>query len=464
MEHIHSHHCHHDHDDDDANQPIDPAMQSLADALKVSFRVLSIGMLVFVLLFLATGISSIEPTEQGIVKVFGKVTRVVPKGLVYNWPFPIGEIQKISTKENSLDIGNQFWMFETPEEKGSPLAQRSRQNNGLRPGYDGYLITGDRNIIHIRFSCLYRVGDPRAYVSMVQDPLKSLTDVVCAAAVEAAATRTADSIQYNHESFLTQVKEIAQAKIDVLMGFKPNGGLHGIVITNVLLKPGDSKTWPLGAFDAYEKAQRAESEKQIAINKAIATAKETLINSVGSLDYSELVGEPWDDAQRFSAEPAYNLIALYGHLDGVADAAATEYAKAPTPQNKAALEKAQAERRKTWDTINIILTRATIGGQASKIIAQAESEKTAIIENAQRRAKRFVELHEQYEKAPQLFLDKMWANVYDELMSSPTVEKWYFTPGKMGSVVKINSDPAVRQAIRDYRLKQEKERKAKENQ
>ena len=52
-------------------------------------------------------------------------------------------------------------------------------------------------------------------------------------------------------------------------------------------------------------------------------------------------------------------------------------------------------------------------------------------------------------------------SVYDEMMSSPTVEKWYFTPGKMGSVVKINSDPAVRQAIRDYKLKQEKERKAK---
>lgn len=458
MEHIHSHHCHHDHDDDDSNQPIDPAMQSLAEALKVSFRVLSVGMLIFVLLFLATGIGSVEPQEQGIVKVFGKVTRVVPKGLVYNWPFPIGEIQKVSTMDTSLEVDS-FWMNETPEDKLKPLAQRNRQNNGLKPGFDGYLITGDRNIIHIKFICVYRVSDPEAYVSMLQDPQLALKHVLHDAAVEAAATRTADSIQYNHEQFLAQLQDIAQQKINALMG-----GKQGIIISSVLLPKADAKTWPLGAFDAYEQAQRAKSEKQTSINKAIATARETLINSIGSVDYVELVGEPWEDSQKFSEQPAYNLIALYGKLDNDADAAKAAYANNPSEQNKIALEKAQAEKLKIWDTINIILTRATIGGQASKIIAQAESEKTAIIESAQRRAIRFEELHAQYEKAPQLFLDKMWANVYDEVMNSPTVEKWYFTPGKMGSIVKINSDPAVKQAIRDYKLKQEKERKLKEQQ
>ncbi|HNX26367.1 MAG TPA: SPFH domain-containing protein [Phycisphaerae bacterium] len=463
MEHIHSSHCHHDRDDDDANQPIDPAMQSLADALKVSFRVLSIGMLLFVLLFLATGIGSVEPQEQGIVKVFGKVTRTVPKGLVYNWPFPIGEIQKVSTMEKKLEIDS-FWMFETPQDKLKPLSARSRNNQGLRPGYDGYLITGDRNIIHIKFACIYKVADPLTYVSVLADPEQALREVLCDAAVEAAATRTADSIQYNHELFLNQVQELAQKKIDAVMGFDSKGGGHGIVINNILLPQPDAKTWPLGAFDAYEKAQRAKSEKQTAINKAVATAKETLINSVGSINYIELVGEPWEDVQKCSEQPAYNLIALYGQIDNAADNAAVVCAEKPTAANKAALEKIRTDRRRIWDTINVILTRATIGGEASKIIAQAESEKTAIIENAQRRAKRFDELHVQYEKAPQLFLNKMWANVYDELMSSPTVEKWYLSPGKMGSILKINSDPAVKQAIRDYKLKQEKERKTREQQ
>ena len=291
----HNHDHNHGHDDEPRRLTpgsvpqieSDPAMESLSEALNVSFRLLSVIMLLFVVLFLLTGITSIEAQEKGIKKVFGRVTEVVDSGFTYNWPFPIGEIEKVNTEERKTTV-DAFWMHETAEDKAKELSERRRgSEEGLRPGWDGYLLTADRSLIHLRFIATYQVIDPVAVQANVQDVDAALKSILRTAAVEAAATDTAEALQRNHDEFCQEVKTKAQAALDSLLGVP-----EGVLIKNVLLPSRRSKIWPLAAWSAYEAAQRASLEKRAKINEAIGSARDTLIATVGEKHFVELVGEP----------------------------------------------------------------------------------------------------------------------------------------------------------------------------
>ena len=82
FDHSHDHsHDDHDHDHADDNAPIrDPAQKSLADALRVSFRVLSIVMIFVVIAYLLTGVQTVKPQEIGILKRFGRQVGLAQEG------------------------------------------------------------------------------------------------------------------------------------------------------------------------------------------------------------------------------------------------------------------------------------------------------------------------------------------------------------------------------------------------
>ncbi len=430
----------------------DPAMQSLADALRVSFRVLSILMVLFVLLFLATGVGSISAQEQGLIQVFGRITGVAKEGFVYNWPYPIGEIVKVNIQEQQIRIDD-FWLFESSKDKLKELSKRSRQNTGLIPAQDGYLLTGDRNLIHIRFLCRYQVRDPVQLRTRLGELDPVLREALCQAAVQAAAIRTADAIQVDPTGFLADVKTLAQAELDTLLGARP--GEHTVRINAVLSQ---DKTWPLAAYTAYEQAQKAKTQMQTQINQAVSEARD-LTKVIGEKSFIELAGKPWDRDRQAEATQAregkdakgdaYNLIGHLTHL---------EQQKAQTGADEA-LEAIDAQLRRTREDIDTILTRATTGGEVRRIILAADSDKTRIIQQAERQAEAFEKLRAQYAKAPELFLQKTWALALDEIFNAPTNTKYYVHPGQKGDVVYIRPDPKVLKNIRDYQRQQKEQGK-----
>ncbi|MCD4825351.1 MAG: hypothetical protein K8S55_12210 [Phycisphaerae bacterium] len=430
--------------------PEDPAIQSLADALRVSFRLLTVLMFIFLGLFLYTGIESIQPHQKGVCKVFGKVTDVKSEGFVLNWPFPVGQIEIVDMQEQRMTIDN-FWMHETAKDKLRELSQRSRANKGLSPGFDGYLLTGDRNLIHIRMECTYRVQDALAYVSTVKDPKKLLRTVLCQAAIQAAAVRTADAMQIDPTGFRDDVLRDAQTQIDKLIPPGQERG-HGIYITSVLV-PADGKTWPLAAFTAYERANAAKSEKEKLINQAIGKAKE-MAGVIGEKHFIELVGEPWKVGGQVEKKATGDVNLIGQYAKAYDKLAAAKSAGKSTPVTIAELEKRVEQLH---DKIAITLTSATTGGDVSKIIAEAEADKTRTIQNARKRARQFTELHEKYLQAPELFLEKTWANVLDEILNAPTATKWMLSPGDKGMVIHLNRDPKTVQEIRNYLRRKAKE-------
>ena len=137
-----------------AGDELDAAGKSLSEALRISFIVLKIIMIVLVVLFLASGFRTIEPDEQALVLRFGKIRgigedRVIGPGLVgplpwlHNvFPYPIDKIVKIPVaKKQNLPI-NSFWYYQRPDELlPQTPGTKVRPPDTLNPVKDGYCIT-----------------------------------------------------------------------------------------------------------------------------------------------------------------------------------------------------------------------------------------------------------------------------------------------------------------------------------
>jgi regulator of protease activity HflC (stomatin/prohibitin superfamily) len=415
--HHHHHHAHEEPGSAVPAGPTNPAAQSLAEALRVSFRLLSILMVVVLFFYMLTGVKSIESSQVGVKKVFGRVVEVVEPGLAYTWPFPIGSIDVVSTREETLSIDD-FWMFETPEQKSQDLLSRQVTEAGLDPARDGALLTGDRNLLHVQLKCQYRIAKPLDFLSNLAGGGAEVSDViraaVCRSAIRAAAVQTADGLQRTAGmTFASAVRAGTQEELDALGS--------GIEVTNILVV---RSTWPMGALQAYVEAQNAVSKAEQTKNAARAEAEKELNNAVGA-SYRKLVGDVGGSSPTSgpASQPAEeNLIAQYAAARAAGDqaAAATLLAK-----------------------IDDVLRSYGTGGQASRIIAEAEAYRTTTIQRVTARVQRFHELLPAYEKTPDMLLQRLWTDVRESILNSPTVEKFYLTFGPDKTVLKINRDPKV---------------------
>lgn len=437
-------HDHHPHDDPQSgrDQFSDPASQSLSDALKVSFRLLTLIMVGVVVAFLLTGIKTVESNEVGIKTRFGKVVGLARQGLAYTWPYPVGDIEIIPVEEQEVVI-NDFAVLRMPGQESLRLDELQPRARGLDPAIEGALLTGDHSLLHTQFKCKYTIGDPLAYRQNVgksgqrPDALNSpIRSAVAKAAITAAAHYTADSLQRtDREKFAAEVRLGAQNELELLG--------TGIKLTQVLLT--DETTWPLRTRQLYVDAQNAITEAEQERNRARAAA-ENILNDAAGPAYKELVGDPTriqaaaldlGDPQR--VQSTVGLIGLY----------------------RLQRQSNDPQAEQTLREIDKVLLKPTTGGQASRIISEAHAVSTATVERAKGRALRFNVLLAEYEKAPQLMLERLWAQVRDDILSNPQVEKFYLTLGPEKTVVRINRSPEI---IRELEQEQVREAAAKRRQ
>jgi len=489
-----SKHNHHDHAggqiscaigarDDGGPEFTDPAGEHLAAALRTSFRLLGAAMVLGVIAFLAVGFQFIQPGEVAIRTVFGKVVGVTPEGLAFNWPAPIGRIEKISIKEQTINVDD-FWMNETPADKKQPdLRKRTAPPGGLRPGWDGVLLTGDRNLLHMRLKCNYAItrtydlpwdapeladhpvillmrsspspsetieaarkrartenADPVAlrfldkfdsarplaeavkssrfassvepalyYRLNVRDGKRMVRSVLCAAAIRAAATRTADGLQRTQRGgFERDVMDIAQENLDALKS--------GILVRSV--KVTDS-TWPLATLPDYDAAQSAVQQAETLKSQARSLAV-TLLNSTAGIEAAKLlVG---DVGQRGPADPNTNLIGQYNDAVSRGD------------------EKAAAA---LLDKIDNVLVSDVTTGEARAILSSASAYRTDTIQAVKKRVTDFLQRMPAYQENPSFATNRWWDETREEILSNPTAEKHYLTESDQKIILRLNRDSEI---------------------
>ena len=167
----------------------DARTRALTEALQSSFKVVRVIMVILAVVFLGSGITRVESSKKAIHLQFGKYVDTLDPGLVWAWPNPIDKIVEIQTTSLLTNITSDVG-YRTAD-SAEPQASVSFQ-----PTYDGYTLTGDGNVLHIKVKMTFSLdetkGDTiRKYKFGFSDIQSLLTSVLDNAVYHASASRSA---------------------------------------------------------------------------------------------------------------------------------------------------------------------------------------------------------------------------------------------------------------------------------
>ncbi len=244
----------------------DAGTKALADALASSFQFIRVLMVILIVVFLGSGIFTVNPNEVVVLLRLGKPAGSAPgqtlsQGLHWSFPAPIDEIVRIPVGESHTVEATNCWYQVTPEMEVSGELPMSLPS--LQPGVDGYALTSDGNIIHARATAKYRITDPLRYTFEFLNATDILENALNNAILYAAARYTADAALYKDKTgFRDAVRERFLQTIQ-----KANLGIE--------LEPIQVQTFPpmyvKEAFDQVLEAEQALSQAQ---HKAEGEARE----------------------------------------------------------------------------------------------------------------------------------------------------------------------------------------------
>jgi modulator of FtsH protease HflK len=143
----------------------DASATALSDALRSSFFIVKVLMVLLVIVFLGSGVFTVPSQEQAIILRFGKPVgvgdeRLLRPGLHWSFPYPIDEVVRIPITEIQTVTSTAGWYATTPEWEAAGTEPEPAM---LNPATEGYTLTGDTNIIHARATLRYRINNPLDY-------------------------------------------------------------------------------------------------------------------------------------------------------------------------------------------------------------------------------------------------------------------------------------------------------------
>jgi modulator of FtsH protease HflK len=177
--------------------PMDAGSQALAEALRSSFAIVKVLMVLLVLLFLASGFFTVGPQERAIILRFGRAQGAGEKalllpGLHWSFPYPIDESIRVSISGLQQVRSLVGWYAVTPEQELSGVEPPAAGT--LNPIADGYALTGDANIIHTKATLTYRIKDPIRYVFSFVNASNAVQNALDNALLRAASRFKVDDV------------------------------------------------------------------------------------------------------------------------------------------------------------------------------------------------------------------------------------------------------------------------------
>lgn len=390
-------------------EPLDPANQSLSDALRLSFWCLKLVMFCLIIGFMLSGLVCVDQGEVVVVTRLGRLDGEPRKpGLGWAWPYPIGEKLKVSTTLRNLSVNN-FWLSLSKADEAKPLGEVYARSPGLDPKVDGALLTndltGDLAIMHMQLNVQYRVSDETRVRASEADPARRVSDIILFvenvsdeqallrtviqnAAVAEAAKSTVDVLWKDAGRVASAVQARAQVMLDKLE--------TGIQLDKVAAP---QSYFPLQAREEFNSVTNAMNQKQTLISEADSERTKKLLGAAG---------------------PAWEALSKAIHaLDQAPD---------------------QDERDKVMARIDEILEKTATGEAGGKIkLAQRDREK--IIADTLAEVARFQAYQTEYRKDPDLVRKQLQAAMLRKLFDDQDVIKWWLPPGDKQLIISINKDP-----------------------
>lgn len=397
-------------------EAMDPANQSLAEALRLSFKVLQAVILVLVVLFLISSCKTVGEDYSGVFTRFGQIVplggeEVLSPGLKWGrWPYPIGEFVLFKESNRGADVGLAF----APQTKGRTMQQMlegADANNPLRPGRDGdgSLISADGDLLHMKVSARYAIDNPVLFLEHVDDAQpdcdanRIVRLALQQAAVQVAATHIRAELTGRPDEPRALIKDQAQQILNAIG--------CGIRLDSVDV---NDNMAPLAIVKAAGDLTEAEQDVRTQIQNAMKTSNETLIGVAGQ-DYQELV-------------------ALIDHYEA------------------AVVSNDSTRASELLGSINARLEDPKTTGVVSDIIGQARAYRVQIDGTLGAEAQRFTSLLPTFRESPELVIRQKWMEAYSSVMKRPDAEVIFVPETMLAIQLNLTGSPQVQAKRRQQYL------------
>jgi membrane protease subunit HflK len=286
----------------------DAGSQALSEALRSSFAIVKLLMIGLVIVFFGSGFFTVRPQEKALILRFGRPVGEGDKALLgpgahWAFPSPVDEVIRIPIGQVQTATSTIGWYYMAAGEKVSE-AEAEYAPRSLNPARDGYLLTGDQNIIHVRGTLLYRISEPGLQFTFnFLDASNLVQNALNNALVYAAANLSVDDALKDIATF----KEKVSARLQYLIARQQ----LGVVVDQINLVPAaprrlkaDFERVLAASIKREQMMNQARSEENQTISRARSEAA-VRING-GISESNQMVQFIAADAQRFNELlPAY---------------------------------------------------------------------------------------------------------------------------------------------------------------
>ncbi|MGH8677056.1 MAG: FtsH protease activity modulator HflK, partial [Burkholderiales bacterium] len=271
-------------------------------------RVWRVGGAGLAVLYLGSGLVFVQPGEVGVRMRFGKVVEpVLAPGLHYRLPRPF-ESHRIVPMDRIQRIEYGF-----PESKGRTPARtigRPRAAAGWNPNPDlttatgtwfqkeagpeePFLLTGDGNLIDLRWSAQYRVKDAVAFAFNIAEPellvravgLAALRDVVARSGIDAIYTSERNGVEEQARGALQRMLDDTRSGIDIvsfqLLYVHPPNEVHDAFRDVASSQEDKLRTINRANIFAVETVNQAKAEAATMIEQALALKEQQILHAQG---------------------------------------------------------------------------------------------------------------------------------------------------------------------------------------
>ena len=167
--------------------------------------------------YLASGVRIVGPDEVALVLRFGALAGDTPAeqvhgpGLLIALPKPMDEVVRVPVARIfELEMRELHW------DRGEG-GYRSPSRPSIDPESEGYLLTGDNNLLHATVVARYQIADPVAWALYQPDHERLLRNAVISALVRSAGEMPVDAVlAEGRKQLLDTTQRRAQERLDAV--------------------------------------------------------------------------------------------------------------------------------------------------------------------------------------------------------------------------------------------------------